>query len=181
MPQKQFRPQQTEVNMQLDIGKHVIYRSSEICRIEGFEKKSFDGVTEREYCILVPDGTDRSKYYVPMDCAQEKLRPLLTKDEIYALIDGMKDDQPVWEAGDEHRRDRFSEVLACGDYRLIISMMHSLYLEKQERVAKGRKLPAAEEKAMKAAEALIYHEFGFVLGINENEVESFIEERLASK
>ena len=165
--------------MQPEIGKYVVYRSSEICRVEGFEKKSFDGVTEKEYCVLVPTTSDRSKYYVPMELAESKMRALQTKDEIYALIDGMKQTQPEWDASDERRRDRFNEVLSGGDYRLIISMMHSLYLERQERLANGKKLLAAEEKALKAAESLIYNEFGFVLGIKENEVGDVIEKRLS--
>lgn len=168
-------------NMQLETGKYVIYRSTEICRIDSFEKKSFDGVTEREYCVLVPDGNEHSKYYVPIDCAESKLRPLLTKEEIFSLIDGMKNEQPEWSKSEENKKDRYSSVLQSGDYRMIISMMHSLYLEKQDRLAKGKKLLAAEEKAMKAAESLIYHEFGFVLGISENQVEEFIEERLAEQ
>lgn len=167
--------------MQLHTGSYVIYRSSEICKIESFEKKNFDGATEREYCILVPEGAERSKYYVPLDCAESRLRPLLTREEIFALIDGMREEQPDWGASDENRRDRFGEVLGSGNYRLIISMMHSLYLERQERVAKGKKLLAADEKAMRSAESLIHREFGFVLGIKENEVEGFIESRLAGK
>ncbi len=165
--------------MQLQTGNYVIYRSSEICRIDGFETKSFDGVTQREYCVLVPENDQRSKYYVPMDCAEDKLRQLLTKDEIYSLIDGMKCEQPDWGNTETHRKERFNEVLGSGDYRLIISMMHSLYLEKQERLSQGKKLLAADEKAMKAAESLINLEFSFVLGINESEMESFILERLS--
>ena len=166
--------------MQLETGKYVIYRSTEICRIDSFETKSFDGTTECEYCVLVPDGAEHSKYYVPMECAQDKLRPLLTKEEILTLIDGMKNEQPDWDRGTDNKKDRCSAVLQSGDYRLIISMMHSLYLEKQERSAKGKKLLASDEKAMKAAESLIYHEFGFVLGLKENEVADFIEKRLSS-
>lgn len=164
--------------MQLETGKYVIYRSSEICRIEGFETKSFDGVTEKEYCVLVPDSSERSRYYVPMDRAESKLRPLLTKEEILSLIDGMRAEQPDWGAADERRKERFAEVLSGGDYKLIISMMHTLYIEKQQRTAQGKKLLAVDEKAMKAAESLIYHEFGFVLGIKENEVAEFIAHRL---
>lgn len=165
--------------MQLQTGNYVIYRSTEICRIDGFEKKSFDGVTQRDYCILVPEGVEHSKYYVPMDCAETKLRCLLTKDEIFELIDAMSEEQPDWGASDEHRKERINEVLGSGDYRLIISMMHSLYLEREERTARGKKLLAADERAMKAAEALINREFAFVLGISERDVPQFIEERLA--
>lgn len=80
--------------MQLETGRYVIYRSKQICRIDSFEEKSFDGATKREYCVLVPVDSCSSKYYVPMDCAGTKLRSLLTKAEVLALIDGMKGDMP---------------------------------------------------------------------------------------
>ena len=166
--------------MQLETGRYVIYRSSEICRIDSFEEKSFDGVTKREYCVLVPVDARSSKYYVPMDCAEEKLRNLLTKDEVLALIDGMKGDMPDWGENDPNRKDRVNQVLSSGDYRLIISLLHSLYLEKQKRIGIGKKLLAADEKAMRSAEQLIDREFSFVLGIPQNEISAFIADRLGS-
>ncbi len=165
--------------MQLQAGNYVIYRSTEICRIDGFEEKSFDNVTSKNYCVLVPADGGNSKYYVPMDLAETKLRPLLTKDEIEDLINGMKGEQPDWGDTEDHRKNVVNEVLNSGDYRRIISMLHSLYLERQQRLAQGKKLLTADEKAMRSAESLIDREFAFVLGIKENEVSEYITSRLA--
>ena len=57
-------------------------------------------------------------------------------------------------------------------------MTRSLHSEKEKRSAQGKKLLAADERAMKAAETLINREFGYVLGIEENKVGEFIKERL---
>lgn len=166
--------------MQLETGSYVIYRSSEICRIDGFEEKSFDSVIKREYCVLVPVDQRSSKYYVPLDCADAKLRRLLNKDEVLALIDSMKGDLPDWGESDPNRKERVNQVLTSGDYRLIISLLHSLYLEKQKRAAIGKKLLAADDKAMRSAEQLINREFAFVLEIPENEIAAFISNRISS-
>ena len=173
-----FRVGRSEGNMELQTGNFVIYRSTEICRIEDFENKSFDNVTVKEYCVLVPADGGSSKYYVPMELARAKLRRLLTKDEVDELIDGMKGEQPDWGSTEDHRKDVFNEVLNSGDYRRIISMLHSLYQERQERLAQGKKLLAADEKAMKSAESLIDREFAFVLGIEQSDVSRYIAERL---
>ncbi len=165
--------------MELQTGNYVIYRSTEICRIEGFETKSFDNVTDKEYCVLVPADGGSARYYVPREFAEAKLRRLLTGEEIGQLIDGMRGEQPDWGGTEERRRDVFNEVLSSGDYRRIISMMHTLYLEKQERLAQGKKLLAADDKAMKSAEQLINREFAFVLGIKENEVTEYISKKLS--
>lgn len=164
--------------MQLEIGNYVIYRSNEICRIDGFEDKSFDGGEARSYCLLVPLDSHGSKYYVPMDCADSKLRRLLNRDEVLALIDSMKGDMPDWGADDPNRKGRINQVLSSGDYRLIISLLHSLYLEKQKRTEIGKKMLATDERAMRTAEQLLNREFAFVLDIPENTVPEYITKRL---
>ncbi len=166
--------------MQLETGRYVIYRGSEICRIDGFEEKSFDGVAKCEYCVLVPVDAHGSKYYVPLSCADTKLRGLLSKDEVLALIDGMKGDMPDWGENAPNRKERINQVISSGDYRLVISLLHSLYLEKQKRIEMGKKMLAADEKAMRSAEQLINREFAFVLEIPENEIAAFISERISS-
>lgn len=164
--------------MQLEIGNYVVYRSSEICRIDGFEDKSFDGGKARCYCLLVPLDLRGSKYYVPMDCADAKLRRLLNRDEVLALIDSMKGDMPDWGEDDPNRKGRINQVLSSGDYKLIISLLHSLYLEKQKRTEIGKKMLAADERAMHTAEQLLNREFAFVLDIPEDTVPEYIAKRL---
>jgi CarD family transcriptional regulator len=65
------------------------------------------------------------------------------------------------------------------NYHELISMMRTLYIQRKEQIAKGKKLLASDEKAMQEAEKLMHHEFSVVLGIDENEVEKFIEQRIA--
>ena len=164
--------------MQLSEGKCVVYRSSEICRIVGVELKCLDGVNEREYCILCPVNSAGSTYYVPLDCAEDKLRELLTREQVLGLIDEMKTAQTEWCDDGNERKARQNEILSGNNYSRIISMTRSLHSEKAKRSAQGKKLLAADERAMKAAETLINREFGYVLGIEENKVSEFIRTRL---
>lgn len=163
--------------MLLEAGNYVVYRSAEICRIEGFEKKCLDGVSENEYCVLTPVGSPRSRYYIPSGIAGDRLRGLISRGEILGMIDSMAHDSVPLTGGAAKRNAEQGEVLADSDYLRIASMLHSLYLEKQ-RVAQGKKLPAADERAMRSAEAIINSEFSFVLGIPETEVQDFILQRL---
>ena len=167
--------------MQLQTGDFVVYRSAEICRVEGIEKQCLDGVNERNYCVLVPVNSERSKYYVPEERMEEKTRGLLSKDEIYNIIDGMSGSADEWCSDAAQRKAMQNEVLACDDFGRIASMLRSLYIEKQKRSSIGKKMLAADERAMRSAESMINTEFAFVLGIKENEVESFICDRLGLK
>lgn len=167
--------------MEINIGKCVVYRSSEICRVVGIENRCFDGKTQREYFVLSPVGSQRATYYVPREVAGEKLRDLLTKDEILGIIDGIGGAAPETLGEGADRKTRQNEILSGTDYARILRMARSLHLEQQKRFAAGKRLTSADEKAMKAAETLIKSEFGYVLGIDSDKVGEFIRERIGEE
>ncbi len=164
--------------MSYAVGENVIYKGSEICCIEDISVKSFDGVNETEYYTLSPLGQNGAKYYLPVAVAEDKLRRPLTPDEVNRVIDGMKTALPL--ELENHRKDRFAGMLNSNDYSQLISLMRTLYLEREQRMNAGKKLPAADEKALKTAQAIIEKEFAFVLDIPESEVDSYIRNRLDS-
>lgn len=167
--------------MEISIGKCVVYRAAEICRVTALEQKSFDGRNTREYWVLSPIGSERATYYVPADCAQDKLREVLTREQVLALIDSMTDSGAQCFDGKTDREKKAAQeaILSEGDHSKVISMTRALHSEQEKRRENGKKLAAADEKAMKAAESLINREFGFVLGIDESAVAGFIRDRLS--
>ncbi len=167
--------------MSLNIGDHVVYCSKEICLIESVVKKCFDGKNEIDYFRLVPVNTNKSSYYIPCENCESKVRPLLTKDEIYKLIDDIPSADEKWYDDRSERKHIFRSVLKSDDYHEIISMMHSLHIHEQEQISKGKKLLASDERIMNEAKHLIDQEFAFVLGINEDDVKEFIKTKLSHK
>lgn len=166
--------------MKLETGEYVVYRMSEICRIEGFEMKCADGVNEREYCVLAPLNSNSARYYVPRDAAAGKLRGLLSRDKIVDIIHGM-DGTEEWCSNPTERKQRHNEILASGDYCRIGSMLRSIYLEKQRRESQGKRLTSTDERMMKEAESMINGEFSFVLGIKPEEVPEFIRSEIQTQ
>lgn len=169
--------------MEICVGKTVIYRSSEICRVTALEEKKLDGKTTREYWVLSPIDSQRATYYVPAECAQEKLRELLTKDEVLAIIDSIAESSAQSFDGKTEREKKAAqeEILSHGSHSQVLSLTRALYCEQEKRRENGKKLAASDERAMKAAEALINREFGFVLGIDAEKVPEFIQARLSAK
>lgn len=163
--------------MELETGKYVVYRMSEICRIEGFEKKCADGVNEREYLVLSPISSGSARYYVPKETAGERIRALLSREEILDLIHGMVGAEE-WRSNPTERKQLQSEALSSGDYGRIASMLRGIYLEKQRREAQGKRLNSTDERTMKQAESMINGEFSFVLGIKPEEVPEFISRKI---
>lgn len=169
--------------MEISVGMTVIYRSSEICRVEALEQKNLDGKTMREYWVLSPIGSQRATYYVPADCAQDKLREPLTREEVLAIIDSIANssEQSFDGKTDREKKAEQEAILSHGTHSQVISLTRALYCEQEKRRENGKKLAAADERAMKAAESIINREFGYVLGIDESEVPEFIQARLSAQ
>ncbi|MCD7731433.1 MAG: hypothetical protein LUI05_08065 [Oscillospiraceae bacterium] len=161
-------------------GEYVMYGTSGLCRIAGTERRSFDGIHENEYFRLIPYGSENSSYYIPAETIGNKVRKLLTADEIYAVIDRIPSIKPIWDDDNTRRHETFNGMYKSGDYDKIICLIKSVYNQQQIRSAAGKKLPLAEEHMLKAAEKILDSEFAVVLGINPEDVADFISQRLVS-
>ncbi len=164
--------------------EYVSYSSNGICKVISMETKTFDDIQEEMYYKLSPLDDSRSTYYVPVSHAETLLRPLLTKQQIYALIDEMaaiKEEEAEWCDNSRQRREIFHTILHNDDYRQILQMMRSLHQQEEKKRSAGRKLAAADEAAMHAAETRLYQEFGIVLDIPPNQVHHFITARIAAR
>lgn len=168
-------------NAKFQPNEYVSYGSSGVCQVVSLENRSFDGEHEEVYYKLHPiDGT-HSTYYVPVERAAERLRRLLTKDQIYNLIDEMaKETEQEWCSNSRERRGIFQSILHSDDYREMIQMMRTLHQQQERKRSTGHKLAAADEAAMRAAESRMYQEFGIVLDIKPDQVHGFILNRLNS-
>ncbi|WP_124100789.1 CarD family transcriptional regulator [Ruminococcus sp. Marseille-P6503] len=167
--------------MELLPNEYVMYHAAGLCRFKEIVRRCFDGKTQRDYIVLEPEDSDKSIYYVPCDTADKRLRRLMTKEEIYALIDSIPDIAPC-ECGDRNENKLiFSSVLKSDDCEKIISLIKSLYLKREDRLSRGGHLTAAEENAMKAAEHTVYQEFAAVLDIAPESVKDFIAERIEGR
>lgn len=164
--------------MSYSTGEYVVYGGTEICLIDEVVKKCFDGVSEQSYFRLVPENARNSSYYIPLDRLEERVRPLLTREEIYDIIDAMPNVKEQWISDKNERRSVFSRTLKSDDYGSILSMMKALYIERRKRSSDGKQLMSSDEKTLAAAQKLMNREFAFVLGIREEDVSGFIEKRL---
>ena len=161
--------------MNLEAGQNVVYGTSGVCRVDGIEVKSFDGIHKNEYCKLIPLGSGNSAYYIPVDTVEQKLRSLFTKEQVYDIIDHIPDEKQEWCTDKNRRKVIFSETIKSEDYSRIISMIMLLYAHKKI----GKRLSPTDEKVMQTAENMVYKEFATVLEIGVNEVADFIKNRIS--
>ena len=72
------------------------------------------------------------------------------------------------------RNELFKATLKKGEPGGLANLVKTLYLEKKEKTAAGKKLMKIDEDIMKAAEKNLYEEFAAALNITPEEVLPFI-------
>lgn len=144
----------------------IIYGTQGVCRITGTEEKMLGG-KKKTYFVLKPVSDQGSTIFAPTDneLVLKKMRRLLTKDEIYKLIDSMRSENAVWVENENERRELYRSILAKGDHLELIKMIKAIYAHKKEREAEGKRLHMSDERFFKDAEQVLYNEFQYVLDL----------------
>ncbi len=166
--------EESEIKM-YNVNDTVIYSTHGVCKITDITEKDFMG-KKKEYYVLQPINNATTTLFAPTDnqAVLAKLRRILSKEEIHKLVDGIRDEEPVWIADDVERKEKFRAVLASGDHGALIQMIKALWLQKQQREAEGKKLHMSDERFFTDAEQLLYDEFQYVLKIGKEELISYI-------
>ena len=157
----------------------VVYGSQGVCEIIGIDERKMDGVS-RTYFVLKPNDDKGATCYVPTwnEKALAKIRRVMTKQEVDALIDSMPNKSPTWIANEKVRKEAYKNILASRDQAAIISMVQALFSHKKEREAEGKRVHMSDEHFLKDAEQLLYSEWQYVLNVDKAGLMAYIFERI---
>ena len=163
----------------LQVGSQVVYGIHGVCSIIDVETRTVDR-KKVEYFVLEPNEQPGARFYVPMrnEAALSKLRPLLTKDELEALLSSEDACKDCWIPDENRRKQKYRELINGADRAALISMIRALHRHKEEQLAAGRKFHLCDDNFLRDAQKLLSSEFSQVLGIPQTEVEHYIEEKI---
>lgn len=160
-----------------DINDTIMYGSQGVCRILDIRQETFGGEAQLYY-VLEPVYDNHSTIYCPVNSHKISLRKLLSVPEIHALITLMPTTETAWIDNDQERKEKFNAIVKEGDHKQLISLIKTLYYNRQAKLEVGKKPHAADERIMKEAEHILYTEFAHVLQIQPEEVVPFITKKL---
>ena len=153
------------------VGETVCYSQSGVCKIE---KKCLMGMggAEQEYFVLTPLFKSGSVVYVPCENRElmSRMTPLLTPEEIEALLATAKEDAAEWIRDFRRRSEWAKKTLISGNRRALLTLIHSIYRHKKEMVGEGKRIHTTDDYFLKDAEDLIFFEFSHVLGKSYPEI-----------
>ncbi len=155
------------------VNETVMYGNSGVCTIVDIRPEKF-GAEEVLYYILKPVYHERSTIYCPVDNEKIKIRKLLSKQEVYDLIQLMPDAETQWIDNEQQRKLQFNNLLKSGSHEDLVRLIKTIYLNRDEKAKTGKKFHAADERVMKEAESLLYEELAHVLHIEPDDVVAFI-------
>jgi len=160
-------------------GDLVVYGIHGVCRIVNVESCAVNRKNV-EYFVLQPNGQPDAKFYVPTSnpAAVAKLRKLLTKAELDALLNSKEVRADGWIPDESVRKEKYRELISRADCAELIRMIRALYAHKQEQLAAGKKFHQCDENFLKDAQRLICAEVSQILGIPQEQVGEYIRSRV---
>lgn len=159
-------------------GQMVVYGTSGVCRIEDIREERFSAASREThlYYVLKPLDSPASTKYVPVHNDQliAKMRPVPGKEEIDAMLRSTQTSPVSWISDPRHRTEAYTRIFAGGVGADLIALIRCLRGKKQERVNAGKRLYAADEKLLAAAEQMVCDEFAYALEIDKADVPGYI-------
>jgi len=165
-----------------ETNEFVLYGAHGVCEVAEITEKELNG-SAVEYYVLKPVYDPNSTIFVPLHNAKltDKMRYVLSAEEIYELIQEMPDENTIWIEEESKRREQYKKILEVGDRKGLVCLIKTLYLRQQKLKEGGKKLHMAEDRFMKDAEKMLFEEFAHVLTIERDQVLPFIMDQMEEK
>lgn len=162
-----------------NVNDYVVYGLTGVCQITDIRKDEFTGDNETEYYVLTPADDNNITIMVPVDNKNIVMRAISTKDDVLSLIAAMPEMEAAWIDDDRQRNADFKAALKSGKSQEWARIVKTLNIEKEKRVAIGKKLTKTDEEILNTAERKLNQEIALALDISTDEVEAYILEHVS--
>ncbi len=162
------------------IGEHVVYRNGCVYRIADIRAENLCGDGEKMYYVMEPVFESKSVTYVPADSGDVSrlMRSVLSKEEIDDAIMGAEKGELEWPADAKIRAATFEKLITDGNAGGTLLIYKTLSEHKQRMESQKRKIYASDARVLDRAEKAVTEEFAFALGIEKNQVLSYIKSKV---
>ncbi len=162
----------------LQPGQKVMYGNYGVCQVTEVDAQ-MEGIENHRYYILESNSDRKGRVFLPMD-HEELVRPLMTREEVLALIDN-SDSIEVDQFRDSNQRcmeDHFKKLLKTKDQACALQVAKTMHIRIKEQTDRGASPSSTYMRLLDLAEQQIEGEFAEVLDIPRDEVRAFIADRV---
>ena len=162
-----------------EVGEYIVCGNNGVCRIEGKGNLNISGVDKhRDYYFLKPVYGADSTVYVPVDTDKIRMRRVLSREEADALLQSFEGMELLTVTDEKTIEREYRETIQKNDCREWCRLIKTIQLRKKKRNAKGSKITATDSKYYKIVGDRLYGELALVLGMERQDVEKYVMERI---
>lgn len=161
------------------IGEVLMHPGSGVCKINGITEKEITRNDKRNYYVLNPVyGNEKTTIFLPVDNNKINIRRLLSKEEIFDIIESVSTNEISWIDDDSKRQEEFSQIIREGDHKKIIELIIELHKHQKYCAQNGKKFRISDNKLLTDAEKMIHQEFAYLMDLQPDEVAQWIIDKL---
>ena len=161
------------------VGDLIIYSGEGVCRVESIGKPEMSDVNkDRLYYTLAPIYRE-GKIFIPVD-TKVFMRPILTKEAALELIRQIPQIETTI-CQDRNQRqltEHYQNLIQSHQCDDLVQIIKAVYLKEQVVRARGKKPGQVDERYRKRAEDMLHGELAVALGIDREEVASYIQKSI---
>ena len=160
------------------INEHIMYGNVGVCQVVDITNEKFANNMQRECYVLDPIYSKNTVIKIPVDNERIAMRKILSKEEITLLISDINNGEVLFIEDDKKRNEQFKSMLKTGKCEELLTIIRSLYLDRKNKQAIGKKLSKGDDEIIQIAEKLLREEFSIILEISQQEVTDYIKEQI---
>lgn len=164
------------------IGDIVVYSNHGVCKVIDIGPLAMNMADKkREYYTLCPLYQKESIIYAPVDNQKQVMRDVISKDQANALIQKMDGIEADWITNEKERERAYKETLKSCDCLKLAKMIKTLHIRHNKRAKLGKRMTVVDERYFKRAEEQLFEELAFVLQIELNHVDAYIQKEIKER
>ena len=151
------------------VNDYLVY-GKDVCKVCEIEEKKFN---DEDYYLLRPLKDSSLKIEVPVSDKANKIRALITKEELETIIKEIPD-IPLIESDEKFIEAEYKSLLSNPSHKNLIRIIKTTYLRNKKRLDNNKKTTDKDTKYFELAEEYLYNEFSVVLGYTFEETKAYV-------
>ena len=154
-----------------EVGDFMVHETSGVCQVVEISEQALQGRgSEKLYYSLEPVFSKRTRLTTPVD-TKVRIRDVIGAEGFEALLDKLPELPVLEEENARARTELFKEEIAKFDIEALASVLKTVYLRREMRLAQGKKVMAGDEKIMVLAAKKLFEEMAFSMDCPVEEIE----------
>ena len=151
------------------VNDYLVY-GKDVCKVCEIEEKKFNN---EDYYLLRPIKDFSLKIEVPVSSKINKIRDLITKQEIETIIKQIPN-IPIIDNDEKFIESEYKSLLINPSHEDLIKIIKTSYLRNKKRLDNNKKTTDKDTKYFELAEEYLYNEFSVVLGYGYEQTKEYI-------